>query len=129
MPGLLADPPAMPNAPLWRPFDKIDAVIFSRKRTLRMPPSPPRCLPAPPEPELPLPITLKSPAGLKGKPPVCVLLHLDGSAEALKHPLAQALLDKGRVDLPESDMMTFAQVKDGLGLGEVMGLRERMSAK
>jgi dienelactone hydrolase/pimeloyl-ACP methyl ester carboxylesterase len=47
-----------------------------------------------PEPDLPLPITLKGPTRLRGKRQVCVLLHLDGSAEALKHPLAQALLDK-----------------------------------
>ena len=47
-----------------------------------------------PEPGLPLPVTLRSLAGAEGKLPVCVLLHLDGSAEALKHPLAKALLDK-----------------------------------
>jgi len=48
-----------------------------------------------PEPDLPLPVLLKS----KGKEPVrrpaCILLHLDGKAEACKHPLATALLEKG----------------------------------
>jgi pimeloyl-ACP methyl ester carboxylesterase len=48
-----------------------------------------------PEPGLPLPVTLRFPAGAKGKLPACVLLHLDGGAEALKHPLAGALLTKG----------------------------------
>ncbi len=37
-----AAPPAMPKAPAWRPLDRIDAVIGSRKRTRRTPPSPPR---------------------------------------------------------------------------------------
>ena len=46
------------------------------------------------EPGMPLPVTLKFPAALKGKLPACVLLHLDGKEAALKHPLAQALLDK-----------------------------------
>jgi cephalosporin-C deacetylase-like acetyl esterase len=46
------------------------------------------------DPGMSLPVTLKFPAGLKGRLPVCVLLHLDGKEEALKHPLAQALLDQ-----------------------------------
>ncbi len=50
MPGLPGEPPAIPNAPLCRPLDRIDAVIGSRNRTRRMPPSPPRCSPSPPEP-------------------------------------------------------------------------------
>src|SRR5262249_35297122 len=33
--------------------------------------------------------------GVQGRVPACVLLHLDGKAEALKHPLATALLESG----------------------------------
>jgi dienelactone hydrolase len=47
-----------------------------------------------PEAGLPLPALLRSGAA-KGKAPACVLLHLDGKGEALKHPLAAALVDKG----------------------------------
>jgi dienelactone hydrolase len=47
-----------------------------------------------PEPDLPLPALVKSMRGVKGRVPVCVLLHLDGKTEALKHPLAAALLEK-----------------------------------
>jgi dienelactone hydrolase len=46
-----------------------------------------------PEPELPLPALVKTRA--PGRAPACVLLHFDGKAEALKHPLAAALLAKG----------------------------------
>jgi dienelactone hydrolase len=48
-----------------------------------------------PEPDLPVPVTLRFRPGTKGKARACVLLHLDGKAEALKHPLANALVDKG----------------------------------
>jgi dienelactone hydrolase len=47
-----------------------------------------------PEPDLPLPALLRSKRGGEGRAPVCVLLHLDGKAEALKHSLAAALLEK-----------------------------------
>jgi 2-methylisocitrate lyase-like PEP mutase family enzyme len=40
--------------------------------------------------------------------------------------LIQALLTRGRVDLPASEMMTFAQVKEILGLGDVLGLRDQL---
>ena len=50
MPKAPGCPPAMPKAPWWRPLDRIDAVIGSRKRTRRTPPSPPRWAPAPPDP-------------------------------------------------------------------------------
>jgi cephalosporin-C deacetylase-like acetyl esterase len=50
-----------------------------------------------PEPDMPLPVVQLSKAGAKGKRPACVLLHLDGKAAALKHPLAKALLDRGVV--------------------------------
>src|SRR5262249_570961 len=47
-----------------------------------------------PEPAMPLPAVLKS-KPVKGRVPACIVLHLEGKAEALKHPLAAALLDKG----------------------------------
>ncbi len=40
--------------------------------------------------------------------------------------LIQSLLSRGRVDLPASEMMTFAQVKEVLGLGDVLGLRSKL---
>ncbi len=48
-----------------------------------------------PEPGMPLSVLLRWKPGSKGKLPACLLLHLDGKAEALKHPLAAALIDKG----------------------------------
>ncbi len=39
--------------------------------------------------------------------------------------LIQALLTRGRVDLPADEMMTFSQIKKVLGLDEVLGLREK----
>ena len=47
--------------------------------------------------ELSLPVTIRFKTGAAGKMPVCVLLHLDGKDRALKHPLAQALLERGTV--------------------------------
>jgi len=47
-----------------------------------------------PEPKLPLPVLVKSKGGAD-RAPACVLLDLEGKVEALKHPLAQALLDRG----------------------------------
>jgi 2-methylisocitrate lyase-like PEP mutase family enzyme len=41
--------------------------------------------------------------------------------------LIDALLTRGRVDLPSSEMMTFADVKVVLGLDDVMNLRERLA--
>ncbi len=40
--------------------------------------------------------------------------------------LTQALLTRGRVDLAEGEMMTFAEVKELLGLDDVLGLRDRL---
>jgi dienelactone hydrolase len=48
-----------------------------------------------PEPKMPLPALLRARDGAEGRAPVCVLLHLDGKAEALKLPLAAALVNKG----------------------------------
>jgi 2-methylisocitrate lyase-like PEP mutase family enzyme len=40
--------------------------------------------------------------------------------------LIDALLTRGRCDLPAAEMMTFAEVKKLLGLDEILGLRERL---
>ena len=42
--------------------------------------------------------------------------------------LIQNLLTKGRVDFDQSLMMTFAQVKEVLGLNDVLGWREKLSS-
>ena len=43
--------------------------------------------------------------------------------------LIEALMTRGRCDLPESEMMTFAEVKKVLGLDEVMGLRGALEGR
>jgi dienelactone hydrolase len=48
-----------------------------------------------PEPGLTLHAVLQAKPREKGKVPACVLLHLDGKAEALKQPVVKALLEKG----------------------------------
>jgi dienelactone hydrolase len=48
-----------------------------------------------PEADLPVHALLLNKAEVDGKQKACVLLHLDGRSEAVKHPLAAALLDKG----------------------------------
>jgi dienelactone hydrolase len=50
-----------------------------------------------PEPKMPLPALLRFKPGTKGHVPACVLLHLDGKAAALKHPLAATLMDRSWV--------------------------------
>jgi dienelactone hydrolase len=47
-----------------------------------------------PEPDLPLHAAVRSRSGATERLPACVLLHLDGRAAALAHPLAAALLEK-----------------------------------
>jgi cephalosporin-C deacetylase-like acetyl esterase len=47
-----------------------------------------------PEPGLGLAALHRFKPGVKGRIPACVLLHPDGKAEALKHPLAAALVEK-----------------------------------
>ena len=56
---------------------------------------------------------------------VCPIESLLVTATAVQR-LIRALLTRGRVDLPPEEMMTFAQVKELLGLDEVLGLRERL---
>lgn len=55
---------------------------------------------------------------------VCPIESLLVTGTAMRH-LIQALLERGRVDLPEEEMMTFAQVKELLGLNTILGLREK----
>ena len=56
---------------------------------------------------------------------VCPIESLLVAGTAIQR-LIQVLLAKGRVDLPDQDMMTFAQVKKVLGLDEVLDLRTRL---
>jgi 2-methylisocitrate lyase-like PEP mutase family enzyme len=59
---------------------------------------------------------------------VCPIESLLVTATAVQK-LIQALLSRGRVDLPAGEMMTFAQIKDLLGLNEVLGLRAKVEGK
>ena len=54
--------------------------------------------------------------------PIETLLVADTAVQRL----IAALLARGRCDLPDSEMMTFAEVKEVLGLDEAMGLRDRL---
>jgi hypothetical protein len=55
-----------------------------------------------PEPDLPVPAWWRQSLKHNGKTGACVLLHLDGKDAALKHPLAEALLEAvGAVLLPD----------------------------
>ena len=56
---------------------------------------------------------------------VCPIESLLVAGKAVRR-LIEALLTRGRCDLPAAEMMTFAEVKQVLGLDEVMGLRERL---
>jgi pimeloyl-ACP methyl ester carboxylesterase len=48
-----------------------------------------------PEPSMPVPALLRSRTGDRaGREPACILLHLDGKEQALRQPLAAALLDR-----------------------------------
>jgi len=59
---------------------------------------------------------------------VCPIESLLVAGTAIQK-LIKTLLDRGRVDLPAAEMMTFAQVKNILGLDEALGLRQRLDAK
>jgi 2-methylisocitrate lyase-like PEP mutase family enzyme len=56
---------------------------------------------------------------------VCPIESLLIAGLAIQRLIA-ALMNGGRVDLPESEMMTFAQIKKLLGLDEILGLRKRL---
>jgi 2-methylisocitrate lyase-like PEP mutase family enzyme len=55
---------------------------------------------------------------------VCPIESLLVAGTAVKR-LIDMLLSRGRVDLPATEMMTFAEVKKVLGLDEVLGLRSK----
>jgi pimeloyl-ACP methyl ester carboxylesterase len=79
------------------------------------------------EPGLRLPAILKS--GVQrapGRQPACVLLHLDGKAEAIQHPLVPALLAKGWAILAPDLRATgeTRPAKDAIG-----GARDHNSAE
>jgi methylisocitrate lyase len=57
---------------------------------------------------------------------VCPIESLLVTATAVRH-LIQTFLDRGRVDLPPEEMMTFAEVKQLLGVDEVLGLRSKLA--
>jgi 2-methylisocitrate lyase-like PEP mutase family enzyme len=56
---------------------------------------------------------------------VCPIESLLVTGAAVQR-LINALLTRGRVDLPPGEMMSFDQVKQVLGLEEVLGLRDRL---
>jgi 2-methylisocitrate lyase-like PEP mutase family enzyme len=57
---------------------------------------------------------------------VCPIESLLVAGAAIRR-LIKSLLNRGRADLPASEMMTFAEVKQLLGLDEIMALRSRLS--
>ncbi len=59
---------------------------------------------------------------------VCPIESLLVAGAAIQK-LIQALLTKGRVDQPDAEMMTFAQIKKVLGLDDVLGLRQKLGGK
>jgi len=64
----------------------------------------------PSESGLSLSFLVRSTSGVKAKAPACLLLHLDGKAEALKHPLAAALVGKG-VAVVAPDLRSTGEAK------------------
>jgi 2-methylisocitrate lyase-like PEP mutase family enzyme len=56
---------------------------------------------------------------------VCPIETLLAAGKAVQRVIA-ALLARGRCDLPETEMMTFAEVKKVLGLDDVMGLHDQL---
>ena len=59
---------------------------------------------------------------------VCPIETLLVAGKAIQRVI-QSLLSRGRADLPESEMMTFAEVKQVLGLDEVLGLRDKFEKR
>jgi 2-methylisocitrate lyase-like PEP mutase family enzyme len=56
---------------------------------------------------------------------VCPIESLLVAGAAIQK-LIKALLTKGRVDQPDAEMMTFAEIKKVLGLDDVLGLRDKL---
>jgi methylisocitrate lyase len=59
---------------------------------------------------------------------VCPIETLLVAGKAIQRVI-QALLARGRADLPESEMMTFAEVKQVLELNKVLGLRDQLEKR
>jgi 2-methylisocitrate lyase-like PEP mutase family enzyme len=59
---------------------------------------------------------------------VCPIESLLVLGAGLRRLLA-TFLERGRVELPPDEMMTFAEIKQLLGLDEVLGLRDRLEKK
>ncbi|MBI1916196.1 MAG: isocitrate lyase/PEP mutase family protein [Planctomycetes bacterium] len=59
---------------------------------------------------------------------VCPIESLLVAGAAIRR-LIESLLHHGRTDLPASEMMTFAEVKQLLGLEEIMGLRGQLESR
>jgi 2-methylisocitrate lyase-like PEP mutase family enzyme len=59
---------------------------------------------------------------------VCPIESLLVTATAVQK-LIHSLLTRGRVDQPEGGMMTFAQIKQLLGLDEILGLRGKLESR
>ena len=59
---------------------------------------------------------------------VCPIESLLVTASAMRG-LIQALLTKGKAEMPAGQMATFADVKKLLGLDEVLGLRKRLGGE
>ncbi len=66
-----------------------------------------------PEPGLTLPALIRFRNQARGKLPACVVLHLDGKTEALKHPLAGALVEAGWVVIAPDLRGTGATRREG----------------
>ena len=64
-------------------------------------------------------------SGLGYKIVVCPIESLLVAGTAIQR-LIKALLTRGRVDLPPDEMMTFAEIKQLLGLNEVLELRGKL---
>lgn len=68
-----------------------------------------------PEPGMPMPLVLRSLAAVGGPQPACVLLHMEGKIEALKHPIAAALVKKGWL-VVAPDLRATGETKPKSGL-------------
>jgi dienelactone hydrolase len=71
----------------------------------------------PTEPGLELSALVRYQGGADGKVPACLLLHLDGKAEAVKHPLAEALVKAGWVVIAPDLRGTAGQQPKGDTVG------------
>jgi 2-methylisocitrate lyase-like PEP mutase family enzyme len=59
---------------------------------------------------------------------VCPIETLLAAGVAVRRVI-QSLLSRGRADLPDGEMMTFAEVKKVLGLDDVLGVRDRVGER